>query len=154
MSIEAQVTVSRISTRLYLYYHGWVITPLWWNISMSYKSNRCTGFPTRPLLVTYWPFGLGAVSGGYTEGMGPGTSSTLPLRISRSWIRGKERTNLPDAVLTSTVLTTPTRPGNSCVLKLSGHLNRGCWSSCTRTTEPSWRSHFLWAPRHGGKFLI
>ena len=102
---------------------------------MSYKSNRCIGFTTRPLLVTYWPFGLGTVSGGYTEGMGPGTSSTLPLRISRSWIRGMKRTNLPDAVLTSTVLTTPLRPGNSCVITPSGHLNRGCWSSCTRTTE-------------------
>ena len=39
---------------------------------MSYRSNRCTGFTTRPLLVTYWPFGLGAVSGGYTKGMGRG----------------------------------------------------------------------------------
>ena len=112
---------------------------------MSYRSNRCTGFTTRTLLVTYWPFGLGAVSGGCTEGMGPGTSSTQSLRISRSWIPGMERTNLPDAVLTSTVLTTPSKPGNSCVITPSGHLNRGCWSSCTRTTEPSRRSHF---PEH------
>ena len=109
---------------------------------MSYGSNSCTGFTTRPLLATYWPFGLGAVSGGYTEGMVPGTSLTLPLRISRSWIQGMERTNLPDAVLTSTVLTTPSRPGNSCVITPSDHLNQGCWSSCRRTTEPSWRSHF------------
>ena len=104
-------------------------------IYVSYKSNHCTGFTTWPLLVTYWPFGLSAVSRGYTEDMGPGTSSTLPLKISRSWIRGMERTNLPDNF--STVLTTPSHPGNSHVITPSGHLKRGCWSSCTRTTEPS-----------------
>ena len=71
--------------------------------------------------------------------MGPGTSSTLPLRISWSWIQGMERTNLPDNF--STVLTTPSRPGNSHVITPSGHLKRGCWSSCTSTTEPSPREN-------------
>ena len=41
---------------------------------MSYRSNHCTGFTTRPLLVTYWPFGLGL--------------ARFPADTPRAWGRG------------------------------------------------------------------
>ena len=116
---------------------------------MTYQSNHCAGVTTRLLLVTCWPFAFGADCGGYTEGMGPG--KLLTLQHLNSSILVMERTNLPDDISTSIVLTTLSWPRNSCVITLSGHFNCGCWSSCTRTTEPSWRSHF---PGHGGKFLM
>ena len=91
-------------------------------------------------------------------------SARFPADTPRAWGRGHRRHYRSGSLGRALTYQTPflpqqfwplpSGPGNNCVITPSGHLNQGCWSSCTRTTEPSRRSHFPWAPRHGGKFLI
>ena len=130
----------------------------------------------RPLSLTFdWPDGPTFVSSDWfdcSDGLtftsdrfdwsdGPkfGSMLSLSLRlsftISRSCMRGTERTYLPPlAILTSTVRTTASLPGNTCVTMPSGHFKRGWLTSCTKTTDPILTSQRPVVPFQGGRLRI